>query len=52
MSYRKIGGLHFVRLGRIRVSFCLARRVQRPAFEDFRLDPVLVADLERRLADR
>jgi hypothetical protein len=27
MFYRKVGGLHFVRFWRIRISFCLARPV-------------------------
>lgn len=26
MSYRKIGGLHFVRFWRLSVSFCLTRK--------------------------
>lgn len=27
--YRKVGGLHFVRLGRLQFSFCLCRPVTR-----------------------
>lgn len=26
MQIRKVGGIHFARFGRVRVSFCLARR--------------------------
>lgn len=26
MTYRKVGGLHFVRMGRVCFSFCLTRR--------------------------
>jgi hypothetical protein len=26
MSYRKIGGLRFFRLGRLQLSFCICRR--------------------------
>jgi len=31
MSYRKIGGLYFFRIGRIQLSFCLLRRRQHDA---------------------
>ena len=27
MSYRKIGGLRFVRIGRLSFSFCIRRRI-------------------------
>lgn len=27
MNYRKVGGIHFVRIGRLTVSFCLAKRI-------------------------
>lgn len=30
MSYRKIGGLHWISLGRIRIAFCLKR--SRPVY--------------------
>jgi hypothetical protein len=30
-SHRKVGGLHFVRLGRVSVSFCLCSRKPRKA---------------------
>lgn len=29
MTYRKIGGIHWLAIGRLRISFCLKRR---PAF--------------------
>ena len=28
ISYRKIGGIHWISIGRIRISFCLARRTR------------------------
>jgi hypothetical protein len=31
MNYRKIGGLHFFRLGRLQISVCLVRKKPAPA---------------------
>jgi len=31
ITYRKVGGLRFVRVGRLQMSFCMCRKVERPA---------------------
>lgn len=31
MTYRKIGGLHFLRIGRVQLMFCLCRSRHSPA---------------------
>lgn len=34
MKYRKVGGIHFVRVGRLQFSFCLCRRKTFPLHRD------------------
>ena len=37
IAYRKIGGIRFLAIGRLRISFCLARKVKPETMKQARL---------------
>lgn len=47
MSYRKVGGLHFIRIGRLGFSWFWHR--PKPAMPPFAMSPLMLWELERRL---
>lgn len=43
MTYRKIGGMHWLALGRLRISWCVTRKLAPKACMDWTYAPKLLA---------
>lgn len=52
ISYRKIGGIHWFRFGRLRVSWCMVRKPSTPLMTKADCDDVLKYATLHKIGDR